>query len=104
MPETLAAAELINSWLAEHRPEAGAVAAGRLRILGTADFFSGARQSSRSPSPIGFICYCVPNMSLLIYQIRKAIKDCIAREIWHKRVLTTALSRCIVRSGNLRCE
>ena len=39
VPETLAAAELINSWLAEHRPEAGAVAVGRLaEALGTADF------------------------------------------------------------------
>ena len=39
VPETLAAAALINDWLDEHQPEAGAVAAGRLaEAPGTADF------------------------------------------------------------------
>ena len=39
VPETLAAAALINEWLDEHQPEAGAVAVGRLaEALGTADF------------------------------------------------------------------
>ena len=39
VPETLAAAALINDWLAEHQPESGTVAVGRLaEALGTADF------------------------------------------------------------------
>jgi glutathione S-transferase len=39
VPETLAAAALINDWLDEHQPETGAVAVGRLaEALGTADF------------------------------------------------------------------
>ncbi len=39
VPETLAAAELINNWLAENPPEAGSPAVGRLaQALGTAQF------------------------------------------------------------------
>jgi len=39
VPETLAVADLINNWLAEHQPEAGAIAVGRLaEALGMADF------------------------------------------------------------------
>ena len=39
VPETLAAADLINRWLAEYQPEPGAIAVGRLaEALGTADF------------------------------------------------------------------
>ena len=39
VPETLAAAALINDWLDEYQPEAGAVAVGRLaEALGTANF------------------------------------------------------------------
>ena len=39
IPETLAAADLINNWLDQHQPEPGAVAVGRLaEALGTADF------------------------------------------------------------------
>ena len=39
VPETLAAAALINDWLDEHQPDVGAVAVGRLaEALGTVDF------------------------------------------------------------------
>ena len=39
VPETLAAADFIYRWLAERKPDPGAVAVGRLaEALGTADF------------------------------------------------------------------
>jgi len=39
VPETRAAADFINAWLAEHQPEAGTQAVGRLaEALGNAEF------------------------------------------------------------------
>jgi hypothetical protein len=55
VPETRAAAGCINAWLAEHRPEEGAAAVGRLaNPLGNADFTVRGQTISALAQPYRF--------------------------------------------------
>lgn len=102
-PETLAAAELINSWLDEHQPERGAVAVGRLaEALGTADFTVRGETITALAQPHRF--YLLQRaqdiFAALAQEEQVGVAD-IMSDAGMSAVLSTALTRRIVRSDNL---
>jgi len=103
VPETLAAAELINSWLAEHQPESGAVAVGRLaEALGTADFTVRGEMITALAQPHRL--YLLQRVQDIFAALAKeeqvGVAD-IMSDAGMSAVLSTALTRRIVRSDNL---
>ena len=103
VPETLAAAVLINTWLAEHQPEPGAIAVGRLaEALGTADFKVRGETITALAQPHRFF---------LLQRVQDAFTQSPAEKQTEislllercgmKSLLALALSRRIVRSENL---
>jgi glutathione S-transferase len=103
VPETLAAAELINSWLDEHQPESGAVAVGRLaEALGTADFTVRGETITALAQPHRF--YLLQRaqdiFAALAQEEQVGVAD-IMSDAGMSAVLSTALTRRIVRSDNL---
>ena len=103
VPETLAAAELINSWLAEHQPKSGAVAVGRLaEALGTADFTVRGETITALAQPHRF--YLLQRVqdafAPLAQQEQVGVAE-ILSDAGMSAVLSTALTRRIVRSDNL---
>ena len=103
VPETLAAAELINSWLAEHQPESGAVAVGRLaEALGTADFTVRGETITALAQPHRF--YLLQRVqdifAVLAKEEQVGVAD-IMSDAGMSALLSTALTRRIVRSDNL---
>ena len=103
VPETLAAAELINSWLAEHQPEAGAVAVGRLaEALGTADFTVRGETITALAQPHRFyLLQRVQDIFAALAQEEQVGVAEIMSDAGMSAVLSTALTRRIVRSDNL---
>ncbi len=103
VPETLAAAEHINSWLAEHQPEAGAVAVGRLaEALGTADFSVRGETITALAQPHRFyLLQRVQDTFRALAQEDHKSVAAIMRDAGMSAVLSTALTRSIVRSDNL---
>ena len=103
VPETLAAAELINSWLAEHQPEPGAVAVGRLaEALGTADFTVRGETITALAQPHRFyLLQRVQNIFAALAQEEQVGVADIMSDAGMPAVLSTALTRKIVRSDNL---
>jgi len=103
VPETLAAAELINSWLAEHQPESGAVAVGRLaEALGTADFTVRGETITALAQPHRFyLLQRVQDVFAALAQEEQVGVADIMSDAGISAVLSTALTRRIVRSDNL---
>ena len=103
VPETLAAAELINSWLDEHQPEAGAVAVGRLaEALGTADFTVRGETITALAQPHRF--YLLQRVQDVFTQSpdeKQTEISLLLERCGMKSLLALALSRRIVRSENL---
>ena len=102
-PETLAAAELINSWLDEHQPERGAVAVGRLaEALGTADFTVRGETITALAQPHRFsLLQRVQDIFAALAQEEQVGVAEILSDAGMSAVLSTALTRRIVRSDNL---
>jgi glutathione S-transferase len=102
-PETLAAADLINSWLDEHQPERGAVAVGRLaEALGTADFTVRGETITALAQPHRF--YLLQRAQDIFAALAQEEQVCVAdimSDAGMSAVLSTALTRRIVRSDNL---
>ena len=103
VPETLAAADLINNWLAEHQPEAGAIAVGRLaEALGMADFSVRGETITALAQPHRFyLLQRVQDTFRALPQEDQKSVAAIMRDAGMSAVLSTALTRSIVRSDNL---
>ena len=103
VPETLAAADLINSWLDEHQPEAGTVAVGRLaEALGTADFTVRGETITALAQPHRFyLLQRVQDIFAALAQEEQVGVADIMSDAGMSAVLSTALTRRIVRSDNL---
>ena len=103
VPETLAAADLINSWLAKHQPESGAVAVGRLaEALGTADFTLRGETITALAQPHRFyLLQRVQDIFAALAQEEQVGVADIMSDAGMSVVLSTALTRRIVRSDNL---
>ena len=103
VPETLAAAELINNWLDEHQPDPGAIAVGRLaEALGTADFTVRGETITALAQPHRF--YLLQRVqdifAALAHEKQVGVAD-IMSDAGMSAVLSTVLARRIVRSDNL---
>jgi len=103
VPETLAVADLINNWLAEHQPEAGAIAVGRLaEALGMADFSVRGETITALAQPHRFyLLQRVQDTFRALPQEDQKSVAAIMRDAGMSAVLSTALTRNIVRSDNL---
>ena len=103
VPETLAAADLINNWLAKHQPEPGAVAVGRLaEALGMADFSVRGETITALAQPHRFyLLQRVQDTFRALPQEDHKSVAAIMRDAGMSAVLSTALTRSIVRSDNL---
>ena len=103
VPETLAAADLINNWLAKHQPEPGAVAVGRLaEALGMADFSVRGETITALAQPHRFyLLQRVQDTFRALPQEDHKSVAAIMSDAGMSAVLSTALTRSIVRSDNL---
>ena len=103
VPETLAAAELINSRLAEHQPESGAVAVGRLaEALGTADFSVRGETITALAQPHRFyLLQRVQDVFAKLSDERQTEISTLLEACGMKSLLGAVLSRGIARSENL---
>ena len=103
VPETLAAADLINNWLDEHQPEPGAIAVGRLaEALGTADFTVRGETITALAQPHRFyLLQRVQDVFAALAQEEQVGVAAIMSDAGISAVLSTALTRRIVRSDNL---
>ena len=103
VPETLAAADLINNWLAEHQPEPGAVAVGRLaEALGTADFVVRGETITALAQPHRF--YLLQRVQDAFTQSpakKQTESSALLERCGMERLLAASLNRRIVRSENL---
>ena len=103
VPETLAAAGLINSWLDEHQPEAGAVAVGRLaEALGTADFTARGQTITALAQPHRF--YLLQRVQDAFTQLsdeKQTEIGSLLERCGMEGLPGAVLSRRIVRSENL---
>ena len=103
VPETLAAAELINNWLDEHQPDPGAIAVGRLaEALGTADFtVRGDTITALAQRHRFYLLQRVQDVfAALAHEKQVGVAD-IMSDAGMSAVLSTVLARRIVRSDNL---
>ncbi len=103
IPETQAAAECINTFLAEHRPEAGTAAVGRLaNPLGSADFSVRGHPISALAQPYRF--YLLARVQTL-YADLPASDQTLVKDMLHAcgmaDVLWIKLDRQLGREGNL---
>jgi hypothetical protein len=103
VPETLAAAELINSWLAEHQPQSGTVAVGRLaEALGTADFaVQGETITALAQPHRFFLLQRVQDAFTELSDEKQTEISALLEACGMKSLLAAGLSRRIVRSENL---
>jgi hypothetical protein len=103
VPETLAAANLINHWLAEHQPEPGAIAVGRLaEALGTADFTVRGETITALAQPHRFfLLQRVQDAFVDLSDKERGEVNALLKKCGMERLLTAALSRRILRSDNL---
>ena len=103
VPETLAAAELINSWLAEHQPQSGTVAVGRLaEALSTADFpVQGETITALAQPHRFFLLQRVQDAFTELSDEKQTEVSALLEACGMKSLLAAGLSRRIVRSENL---
>ncbi len=103
VPETLAAADFINDWLAKHQPEAGLVAVGRLaEAMGPTHFSLGDKTITALAQPHRFyLLQRVQDIHRALSgdaqgDVEKLLDDCGMTQI-----LGATLTRRITRAGNL---
>jgi len=103
VPETLAAAALINDWLAEHQPESGTVAVGRLaEALGTADFTVRGETITALAQPHRFyLLRRVQDAATGLSDEKQTEVGAMLEGCGMERLLGAVLSRRIVRTENL---
>ena len=103
IPETLAAADLINNWLDQHQPEPGAVAVGRLaEALGTADFTVRGQKITALAQPHRF--YLLQRVQDVFTQSpaeKQTEIGSLLERCGMERLLAASLNRRIARSENL---
>ena len=103
VPETLAAAECINTWLEENQPEAGTPAVGRLAAApGMAKFEIRGQSINAIAQPHRFyLLQRVQDIYRSLSGEDRLSVDSLLAECGMTPVITSALSRRIVRSDNL---
>ena len=103
VPETLAASEFINGWLAKNQPESGAPAVGRLaQAMGTVQFKMRGEIVNALAQPHRFyLLQRVQDTYAAMSSDDKSEVDALLADCGMTPVLTAALSRRIIRSDNL---
>ncbi|MCR9278694.1 MAG: glutathione S-transferase family protein [Pseudomonadaceae bacterium] len=103
VPETEAAAEFINAWLASNRPEPGSVAVGRLaQGMGTVRFSVRGETIDALAQPHRFyLLQRVQDSYAALPAEQKLAVDELLAESGMTTVITTTLNRRIVRADNL---
>ena len=103
VPETRAAAQCINGWLAESRPESGAIAATRLsESPGSAQFSVRGQPTSALAQPYRF--YLLQRVQALYNGLSAADKTAVEEMLGRcgmSEILTIKLDRELGRDGNL---
>jgi hypothetical protein len=103
VPETLAAADVINGWLAENHPEAGAPAVGRLaQAPGTASFVLRGETIEALAQPHRFhLLQRVQDDYVSLSETDKVGVDAVLGQSAMGAILEEILSRRIERANNL---
>lgn len=103
VPETLAAADAINGWLTENKPEAGAPAVGRLaQAAGTATFAVRGETIEALAQPHRFyLLQRVQDDYASLSETEKAAVDVVLSKSGMTAILDAALNRRIERADNL---
>ena len=103
VPETLAAADAINGWLTENKPEAGAPAVGRLaQAAGTATFAVRGETIEALAQPHRFyLLQRVQDDYASLSEIEKAAVDAVLSTSGMTAILDASLNRRIERADNL---
>ena len=103
VPETLAAADAINGWLTENKPEAGAPAVGRLaQAAGTAIFAVRGETIEALAQPHRFyLLQRVQDDYASLSETEKAAVDEVLSKSGMTAILDTSLNRRIERADNL---
>ena len=103
VPETLAAADAINGWLTENKPEAGAPAVGRLaQAAGTATFAVRGEAIEALAQPHRFyLLQRVQDDYASLSETEKAAVDVVLSKSGMTAILDTSLNRHIERADNL---
>ena len=103
VPETLAAADVINGWLAENNPEAGAPAVGRLaQAPGTASFVLRGETIEALAQPHRFyLLQRVQDDYASLSETDKVGVDAVLGQSAMGAILEATLSRRIERADNL---
>ncbi len=104
VPETLAAADFIDRWLAERQPDPGSVAVGRLaKAPGTADFICAGRETiTVLAKPHRFYLLQPAQEAFTISSGEKQIEvRALLEACGMERLLSAVLSRRMARSDNL---
>jgi hypothetical protein len=103
VPETRAAADFINTWLAENQPEAGAPAVGRLaQAMGTAEFRLRGETITALAQPYRF--YLLQRVQSIYSDLNstgRAAVDKMLDACGMAAILSATLDRKIIRSDNL---
>ena len=103
MPETLAAAATLNEWLAEHAPDAGAPAVGRLAgPLPSCEFQLRERTIKALAQPHRFyLLQRVQDFYRALGTEERGVADELLARCGMAQVIGVKLSRRINRKGNL---
>ena len=103
VPETLAAADAINGWLTENKPEAGAPAVGRLaQAAGTATFSLRGETIEALAQPHRFyLLQRVQDDYASLSETEKAAVDVVLSKSGMTAILDASLNRRIERADNL---
>ena len=103
VPETLAAADAINGWLTENKPEAGAPAVGRLaQAAGTATFAVRGETIEALAQPHRFyLLQRVQDDYVSLSETEKAAVDVVLSKSGMTAILDASLNRRIERADNL---
>ena len=103
VPETLAAADAINGWLTENKPEAGAPAVGRLaQAAGTATFTVRGETIEALAQPHRFyLLQRVQDDYASLSETEKAAVDVVLSKSGMTAILDASLNRHIERADNL---
>ena len=103
VPETLAAADVINAWLAENKPETGTPAVGRLaQAPGTASFVLRGETINALAQPHRFyLLQRVQDDYASLSEAEKVGVDAVLAKSGMAAILKASLSRRIERADNL---
>ena len=103
VPETLGAADVINCWLAENKPETGAPAVGRLaKAPGTASFVLRGETIEALAQPHRFyLLQRVQDDYASLSEMEKVGVDAVLLESGMAAIVKASLSRRLERADNL---